>query len=413
MRNFNLIRSILSEPWYLSIDEATKLNFLFTAIFNPEARRFEPPTRYEAARLTDIVLVSRGETEPGIKVGIVYISGVLCKYDPACGFGMETYGRLIQDFGSTPDIDALVLATDTPGGSVAGMEELTTIIKTVGASKPIVAYVSDMAASCGYWIASCCREIIANHATATVGSIGVMCTIQDMSEYFEKQGIKIHDIYAPQSKDKNQEYHEVKKGKFDLTKERLSVYAERFHAVVRENRPNVTDDQLTGKVYFAGDVVGTLVDGIGTLQYAITRAAELVEAPAASTALEQTNQTNIDMSKPKTSLAALAAAAGVEAFETADGSIALTAEQADAVEAVMAAATSAMEAVQQTVTQTQSALTTAQAENQTLAARIAELEKGSGAPSASVAPAADGDGTPSGEMSFGEAFTSCTDFLKR
>ncbi len=397
--NFNILRSVLSEPFYISSIEAERLTALVAGLFTPniEFERMEPEER---AALASIHSVSVADTDTIRRVGVISMRGVLSKYDSMCSVGMESYARMIREFDVNPEIDAIVLNIDSPGGTVAGTEELGAVIK--GATKPVVGFVNGMAASAAYWLCSACRKIVAGTDTSIVGSIGVMCTWADMRGYYAQQGIVIRDIYAPQSGDKNFETRAAADGNLKPMQDHLSVLAEKFHAVVRANRPLVTVEQMTGSTYFAKDVVGTLVDTIGNFEEALSIAASLATPSA-----PKTKSTTRNMSKMN--YAALAAAAGVAAFESADGSITLTAEQAAAVESHMGAF-SAIKNQQAEVSKLQQEL---KEKDKQLAELREQLDNAPGAETASVSAPADGTKTDvAGAANFGEALSNAIEFVK-
>jgi protease-4 len=397
--NFNILRSVLSEPFYISSIEAERLTALVAGLFTPniEFERMEPEER---AALASIHSVSVADTDTIRRVGVISMRGVLSKYDSMCSVGMESYARMIREFDVNPEIDAIVLNIDSPGGTVAGTEELGAVIK--GATKPVVGFVNGMAASAAYWLCSACRKIVAGTDTSIVGSIGVMCTWADMRGYYAQQGIVIRDIYAPQSGDKNFETRAAADGNLKPMQDHLSVLAEKFHAVVRANRPLVTVEQMTGSTYFAKDVVGTLVDTIGNFEEALSIAASLATPSA-----PKTKSTTRNMSKMN--YAALAAAAGVAAFESADGSITLTAEQAAAVESHIGAF-SAIKNQQAEVSKLQQEL---KEKDKQLAELREQLDNAPGAETASVSAPADGTKTDvAGAANFGEALSNAIEFVK-
>lgn len=397
--NFNILRSVLSEPFYISSIEAERLTALVAGLFTPniEFERMEPEER---AALASIHSVSVADTDTIRRVGVISMRGVLSKYDSMCSVGMESYARMIREFDVNPEIDAIVLNIDSPGGTVAGTEELGAVIK--GATKPVVGFVNGMAASAAYWLCSACRKIVAGTDTSIVGSIGVMCTWADMRGYYAQQGIVIRDIYAPQSGDKNFETRAAADGNLKPMQDHLSVLAEKFHAVVRANRPLVTVEQMTGSTYFAKDVVGTLVDTIGNFEEALSIAASLATPSA-----PKTKSTTRNMSKMN--YAALAAPAGVAAFESADGSITLTAEQAAAVESHIGAF-SAIKNQQAEVSKLQQEL---KEKDKQLAELREQLDNAPGAETASVSAPADGTKTDvAGAANFGEALSNAIEFVK-
>lgn len=403
VKNFQVIKSILSESWLLSPDTARDLSFMVRGVLNPESISFEPLSQEDLAKASYVSPVTNQASGKVRNVGVVNLVGVLYKYDTCCSLGMESYGKMIRSHEQDPAVDAIVLVIDSPGGTVVGTNELAQTIRSC--TKPVVGFVSDQACSGAYWLASCCREIYANNATASVGSIGVMCSFQDLSAYYEKQGIRNVTINAPQSKDKNQETRDLEAGNYAQTEERLGVLAETFLSAVRENRPGVRDDQLTGKVYFSQDVVGSLVDAIGTYEQALDRAATLVTDTA--------NQHDNYMAK--TLYPSLAAAAGVETFESADGSIYLSAEMAQSLESALAlAATTQQEVVllQESLTASQASKAESDTQVAALEARISALEAQPGAVPATVAPLTDGHATAEPKSdTFADALSEAKKFV--
>lgn len=86
-------------------------------------------------------------------------------------------------------VKAIILDFDSPGGEVSGINNLSQLIYEARQIKPIYAYISNMAASGAYWLASACTYIYSD-LTASVGSIGVILSIQDNKGKLEKEGIK-------------------------------------------------------------------------------------------------------------------------------------------------------------------------------------------------------------------------------
>jgi len=73
------------------------------------------------------------------------------------------------------DIRGIVLEIDSPGGQIAGISEFADQVAAAG--KPTVAYISDVGASAGYWIASAADQVIIRD-TAVAGSVGVVATLR-------------------------------------------------------------------------------------------------------------------------------------------------------------------------------------------------------------------------------------------
>ena len=79
------------------------------------------------------------------------------------------------------EVKSIILDFDTPGGAITGVNELAEIIYKARGIKPIKAYVTGMACSAGYFLASACDEIIIDEM-GQVGSIGVMRVVSKQNE---------------------------------------------------------------------------------------------------------------------------------------------------------------------------------------------------------------------------------------
>lgn len=302
------------------------------------------------------------EAAPKGSVAVLGIKGSLMKDDQECGpDGMDTIGRLIQAVNKMSNIGAIVLLTDTPGGTVDGVEVLSKIIKN--SKKPIITFVSGMMASAGVWIGSHATEVWASNDYDEIGSVGVLASFMDLQPYYESMGAKFHKIVSSHSPDKTKMMDDIRKGIYDgFIHDQLDPLALRFQEVVRENRPLVKDEHLTGKIFFAKDVMGVFVDKIGSLEEAIARAQELAKVSENSDNIAENeddsgnNELQINMKKMK-QFAFINKVLKVEQMESHEGSVSLNEEQLNAIEAALSAA----ENLQQTADETENKLSDTQA----------------------------------------------------
>lgn len=105
------------------------------------------------------------------------------------GTSTEVLGNQISQAVSDPNVSAIVLDVDSPGGTVKGVPELASLIRSARNSKPIVASSNGLMASAAYYIASAATEIVGTPSSET-GSIGVLAIHQDISGALEKEGVK-------------------------------------------------------------------------------------------------------------------------------------------------------------------------------------------------------------------------------
>lgn len=106
----------------------------------------------------------------------------------------------VAKLAADPMVKALVVAIDSPGGSVAGGEALHDAIGRVAARKPVVAVMGPVAASAAYMISVPAARIFARQATLT-GSIGVLLQAGEISGLLQKLGITSETIVSGPLKD--------------------------------------------------------------------------------------------------------------------------------------------------------------------------------------------------------------------
>jgi protease-4 len=88
---------------------------------------------------------------------------------------------------------AVIVHINSPGGTVAGSEELHDALIKLKAKKPIVVVIDGLAASGGYIAAMAADHIVAQQSSI-VGSIGVIFQYPNVSELLKNIGVKIEDV---------------------------------------------------------------------------------------------------------------------------------------------------------------------------------------------------------------------------
>ena len=138
-------------------------------------------------------------------VGIIHISGIISRHADMLasffGIGSAAIENIAKDFQillDNEEVKSIILDFDTPGGAITGVNELAEIIYNARGIKPIKAYVTGMACSAGYFLASACDEIIIDEM-GQVGSIGVMRVVSkqnDKSVIFKSSQSPMKNIEA-------------------------------------------------------------------------------------------------------------------------------------------------------------------------------------------------------------------------
>ncbi len=104
---------------------------------------------------------------------------------------LDALARAAKD----PQVRGLILRVDSPGGSVAGGENLHDAIARFAKVKPVVAVMGGEAASAAYMISVPAGRIFASNATLT-GSIGVILESPDLSGLLGKLGVGVDEIVS-------------------------------------------------------------------------------------------------------------------------------------------------------------------------------------------------------------------------
>lgn len=122
---------------------------------------------------------------------------------------------LLDTYSKQGNIKAVILRIDSPGGGVAPAQEIYREIQRVRKKKPVVAYMGNVAASGGYYVASAADKIVASPGTLT-GSIGVIMRFSNWEELLKKLGVDMVVIKAGQFKDIGSPNRKMTKEEQDL-----------------------------------------------------------------------------------------------------------------------------------------------------------------------------------------------------
>lgn len=243
---------------------------------------------------------------------IVCVHGPITKADQYCGpVGSASIASFVEEIGSMPNISTIILDIDSPGGQVDGTQTLANAVKN--SPKRTVAYINDgMACSAAYWIASAADEIYVSQKTDVVGSIGVYVTLADFKAYYEKLGLKIHEIYSNRSTEKNKDYLDALAGEYGPIKADLDFIADEFIAAVKANRPGINlsaGDPFKGATYYADQAIEIgLIDGYASFDTIINSNMTGKEEAAEKTVATTTETTaEVSIENMAAQLAALSA----------------------------------------------------------------------------------------------------------
>jgi protease-4 len=107
--------------------------------------------------------------------------------------GSDTIVRYLRKVRADDSIRAIVLRVDSPGGSAIASDIIWREVQLTRTMKPVIASMSDVAASGGYYIAMPAHKIVAQPATLT-GSIGVVMVKFVIDGTLKKIGLNMEGV---------------------------------------------------------------------------------------------------------------------------------------------------------------------------------------------------------------------------
>jgi protease IV len=132
----------------------------------------------------------KGEGRGSNRIAVIVASGdIVSGKGDNNSIGSDKYAKLIRDARLNDRVKAVVVRINSPGGSALASDVMWREIVLTSQVKPIIASMSDVAASGGYYMAMGCDTIVAQPNTIT-GSIGIFGVLFNMQELLnEKLGI--------------------------------------------------------------------------------------------------------------------------------------------------------------------------------------------------------------------------------
>jgi signal peptide peptidase SppA len=176
---------------------------------------------------------------------------------------------------SDPSVGAIILDVDSPGGTVDGIEELSSEIYQARGKKKMIAVANATAASAAYWIASAADEVVVS-PSGQVGSIGVFSAHEDISKAAEKEGIKVTLISAGKYKTEANPFEPLSAEARASIQQMVNTVGTMFVNAVARNRGvgaySVTNGYGEGRMVLADDAVKAgMVDRVATLDQTLAR----------------------------------------------------------------------------------------------------------------------------------------------
>lgn len=270
-------------------------------------------------------------------VAVIRITGSLVNKDSPYlkYYGMTGYPEIQRAFVQAYNdsaVKSIVIDADSGGGAVNGVDDTVTLIRQVGASKPVLTFAGGTMASAMYWIGSTASHIGASR-TSLVGSIGVMATFMEYTEAMKSAGVFAKVFRAGQYKALANPMEKLTpEAEAQINKSIQATYAI-FRDTVAENRRVTVEfaesTMAQGREFVGQEAVAArLVDEITSFSNILLKASQMaldIETRARNNPLNPQGH-NTMTSRALTPAQTAAALAAVTAGITAPAATAATTE---------------------------------------------------------------------------------------
>jgi protease-4 len=215
---------------------------------------------------------------PAARIAVLVAQGTIVDGDQEPGnTGGDSFARLIREAREDDNIKAVVVRIDSPGGSAWASEVIRHELElTRRAGKPVIASMSAVAASGGYWIAVGADEIFAQ-ATTITGSIGVFGLFPEIAEPMNRLGLTVDGVATAPLAAALDPRLPLSPEAADTLQLSVEYTYRRFINLVaqaRKMKPEEVDRVARGRVWTGDEALAHgLIDKLGGLDTALAAAA--------------------------------------------------------------------------------------------------------------------------------------------
>ena len=246
------------------------------SVVGPRMGMVVPETSaHQLAQITPPERVMRSDLQTP-NIAVISILGTLVRRTGAmdAASGLISYASISAQIDAAindPNVDAVLLDIDSPGGEAGGAFDLADEIMSARSTKPIWAVANDDAFSAAYAIA-CSAERIYLTRTGGVGSIGVIALHVDQTQRDALDGYRYTAIYAGDRKNDLSPHLPLSNEASTALQTEVDRLYEMFVTTVATNRgldaQTVRDTQAG--LFYAGDAIEAgFADAIGTADDAL------------------------------------------------------------------------------------------------------------------------------------------------
>ncbi|MFW6177665.1 MAG: signal peptide peptidase SppA [Desulfohalobiaceae bacterium] len=209
-------------------------------------------------------LGEKAQTWGKTELGVVNVEGMLTESRELVDW--------IQELREDEDIKGVVLRINSPGGMIAPAQEVYQAVQALGQKKPVVASMSTIAASGGYYVACAAESIVANPGSLT-GSIGVKAQVPNFQKLMRKLGVEQETVVSGDLKDAGSPTREMTPKEKEYFQEIVDELSSQFIQVVAQSRDlelEKVKELADGRAFTGTQAMEAgLVDELGGMQEAL------------------------------------------------------------------------------------------------------------------------------------------------
>ncbi|MDP3136178.1 S49 family peptidase [uncultured Methylibium sp.] len=221
---------------------------------------------------------ARAPGPPSGKVAVIPIHGTLVRRTSGieAESGLASYTGIAAQLDAalaSPEIAAILLDIDSPGGESGGVFDLADRIRAASEVKPVWAVANDMAFSAAYALASAATRVFVAR-TGGVGSIGVIAMHVDQSVKDAQDGVRYTAVFAGERKNDLNPHEPISNEAHVVLKAEVDRIYDLFVETVARHRGLDADTVRATEagLFFGPDAVATgLADAVGSLDDALTQ----------------------------------------------------------------------------------------------------------------------------------------------
>jgi protease-4 len=233
------------------------------------------------------ILLQKGARAATDKIAVITMRGLISSSIPGSVTDsmVDDLRTALQQAREDSHVKAIVLEIDSPGGEVTASDEIYSAVVKTRARKPVVVYMDSLAASGGYYVSCGGKFLMANETTIT-GSIGVIIQTLNYEQLFNKIGLTSVVFKSGKFKDMLNGARPITPEERALVQNFIMNTYDKFLGIVAKER-NLPADLLRntiadGRILSGKEALqNKLIDGLGELDDAFTKAKQLGNAPDA------------------------------------------------------------------------------------------------------------------------------------